>query len=206
MSGAEANAPRVRDGLRGDAPAFARPGVGEGVEARLAVAAASVLPQPEDGAPAGCCVRVGVGVDLVHVPSFAAQLDAPGSVFTEVFTDRERDYCQGLSGASASDGRTRRAASFAARWAAKEAAVKAWSSLIAGEAPAIRESDLVWSDIEAVHDRWSRPLLRFRGEVHSQLDRLASRLGVDLVWSASLSHDGDYALALVTCHALATLD
>lgn len=42
--------------------------------------------------------------------------------------------------------------SLAARWAAKEAAVKAWSALMIGQAPPIRPEELDWSEIEVVHD------------------------------------------------------
>ena len=39
----------------------------------------------------------GVGVDLVHVPSFADQLDQPGSEFGDVFTPGERRDANGRS-------------------------------------------------------------------------------------------------------------
>ena len=133
----------------------------------------------------------GVGVDLVHIPSFVEQLEQEGTVFSRVFTDREWAYCQHRS----SD-------CFAVRWAAKEAMVKAWSTLILGHAPMIDPSDLDWSDIEVAHDQWQRPYLRFHGRVAQELTALERRLGASLRWTVSLSHDGDMAIAYVQVLAL----
>ena len=38
----------------------------------------------------------GTGVDLTPVPAIAERLEAPGTVFARVFTDREWAYCLGL--------------------------------------------------------------------------------------------------------------
>lgn len=157
-------------------------------------------------------VGIGTGVDLVHIPSFAEQLSMPGSTFMRVFTDREwarshssqPETVPNVGGpAHSSPLSSRVAASLAARWAAKEAAVKAWSCLISGQHPAIDEDVLEWSQIEVVHDRWNRPDLCFHGRVGIELDALARRLGARLSWSVSLSHDGDHAVAMSTVHALA---
>ena len=68
---------------------------------------------------------VGVGVDLVHVPSFVDQLDLPGPRVEGVFLPGElRD----ARGRTTDPGRH-----LAARWAAKEAVVKAWSASMHGE-------------------------------------------------------------------------
>lgn len=130
-------------------------------------------------------VTAGTGVDLVHVPSFAAQLSQPGTVFARVFTDREWQRCRG------------REESLAARWAAKESVVKAWSALLFGQAPALSEQELDWADIEVIQDRWDRPNLRFHGRVASDLAALEESLGAKLNWSLSLSHDGEMAIAYV---------
>lgn len=167
----------------------------------------------------GRLVGVGVGVDLVHIPSFADQLAQEGTTFTRVFTDRE--WARAVSREAStpglaqplppnspghrlrSPGTTRSAASLAARWAAKEAAIKAWSSLIFAAAPVIPEEEIDWAEIEVVHDRWDRPALRFHGRVDAELTALAARLDAHLLWSLSLSHDGDNAIAYVQVHALA---
>ncbi|MFD1825011.1 MULTISPECIES: holo-ACP synthase [Mumia] len=124
---------------------------------------------------------LGVGVDLVHVPSFAEQLAQPGSRFAELFTPGERG--------DASDGSSDRARHLAARWAAKEAVVKAWSASLYGQPPVVDEAKAL-AAIEVVKDAWGRPAIVLHSPVREHLD--ASRLHV------SLSHDGDYAIAYVT--------
>lgn len=118
----------------------------------------------------------GVGIDLVHVPSFEEQLARPGCWQAQVFTSGERRDC----GASM--------ASFAARWAAKEATIKAWSDSMWGEAPLLGES--IHHLVEVVTDAWGRPRLRLHGDVAKYL--------ADTETHVSLSHDGDYATAIVT--------
>ena len=122
---------------------------------------------------------LGVGVDLVHVPSFEEQLDQPGTRFAEAFSPGERS--------DARSGPSNPARHFAARWAAKEAVIKAWSASMYGEAPVMDEN--IHHLIEVVTDAWGRPRIRLHGEVAK---RLAGR-----TLEVSLSHDGDYAIAYV---------
>ena len=123
---------------------------------------------------------VGVGVDLVHVPSFAEQLDRPGTRFAEAFTPGER--------ADAHDRPDAPAAHLAARWAAKEAVVKAWSAALFGSPPVMGEQ--VHRLIEVATDAWGRPGIRLHGEVAEHLAGHTLHL--------SLSHDADHATACVT--------
>ncbi|MGJ9413618.1 holo-ACP synthase [Aeromicrobium sp. CF4.19] len=118
---------------------------------------------------------IGVGTDLVHVPSFAEQLQRPGTRFAQVFTAGERRDAEG------------RPESLAVRWAAKEALVKAWSGSMFGSPPVM--GDEVLGLVEVVRDAWDRPRLRLHGDVGKHLD------GVDV--HVSLSHDVDHALAHV---------
>ncbi len=122
---------------------------------------------------------LGVGVDLVHVPTFADQLDQPGTRFVEAFSPGERS--------DARSGPSNAARHFAARWAAKEAVIKAWSASMYGEAPVMDEA--IHHLIEVVTDAWGRPRIRLHGEVAKWL------AGHSL--EVSLSHDGDYATAYV---------
>jgi len=124
---------------------------------------------------------VGVGVDLVHVPTFAEQLDQPGTRFERAFTPGERGDARDRP--SSSDP----ARHLAARWAAKEALIKAWSASLYGQPPVAGEH--VHHLIEVVCDAWGRPRLRLLGEV-------AEHLAGHTV-EVSLSHDGDYATAYV---------
>lgn len=123
---------------------------------------------------------IGVGVDLVHVPSFAEQLERPGTGFAQVFTAGERR--------DAADGSGDEASSLAARWAAKEAFVKAWSGSLFGSPPVMGDEAL--GLVEVAKDAWGRPRLRLHGEVAKHLAGVEAHL--------SLSHDADHAIAHVT--------
>ena len=129
---------------------------------------------------------LGVGVDLVHVPSFADQLDRPGSGFAEVFTPGERRDANGRT--------TDPARHLAARWAAKEAVVKAWSASLHGSAPVMDPANdgVTLRLIEVVPDAWGRPGIRLHGEVAKHLEGASVQI--------SLSHDGDYATAYAVLH------
>jgi len=118
---------------------------------------------------------VGTGVDLVHVPGFAEQQRLPGAWTDRVFTPGERR--------DAGD----RARSLAARWAAKEAFIKAWSESMWGSSPVL--GDDVHHEIEVATDAWGRPRIVLHGKV-------AEAIG-DAQILVSLSHDGDYAIAQV---------
>lgn len=121
-------------------------------------------------------------MDLVHVPSFADQLALPGSRFSTVFSVGERADAQARALES-----VQASAFWAARWAAREAVVKAWSATMFGGPPPY--GDEVLAQIEVASDAWGRPRLRFRGDVAEALE--------DYDASLSLSHDGDYAIAYV---------
>ena len=87
---------------------------------------------------------VGVGIDLVSIPDFAEQVDQPGTVFAETFTPGERR--------DASDKSSSAARHLAARWAAKEAVIKAWSGSRFAQRPVLPED--IHRDIEVVTDMW----------------------------------------------------
>ena len=130
-----------------------------------------------------------IGVDLVDVASFGEQLRQEGSVFHRVFTAREwnaalrfapeqgaapagrspsgpfqESAVQHPSGPSVPELPTRALHSLAARWAAKEAFIKAWSSLYHGREDPLKSTDIDWAQIEVVCDRWGRPAFRFHGQ------------------------------------------
>ena len=73
---------------------------------------------------------VGVGIDVVSITDFAEQVDQPGTVFAETFTPGERR--------DASDKSSSAARHLAARWAAKEAVIKAWSGSRFSQRPVLR--------------------------------------------------------------------
>lgn len=129
----------------------------------------------------------GVGADLVQLSAFAALLDEPGTVFAEwTFTAGERADAE----ARAARGSRRPVEHLGARFAAKEACVKALSQALA-PGPLPRETaDL--REIEIVLDADARPALRLHGRVAA----LARQAGVTAL-HVSLSHEGDAALAFV---------
>jgi len=117
----------------------------------------------------------GVGNDIVTVSRIAALIRDRGVAFLERwFTAGEIDYC--LSKAVPSR-------HFAARFAAKEAVVKAL--------PVAWDGPLPWRSIEIANDQRGVPSVSLSGAV---LDA-ATRAGVARI-SVSLSHCDEYATAI----------
>lgn len=133
----------------------------------------------------GCVVSVaGVGIDVVDCARFAEGLASPGSAFAaRTFTAHEQ-----ATAWSRPSGEP--AVHLAARYAAKEAFVKALSQCLApGPLP---EGLLDLREVEVVLDAESRPSLALSGHAL----RLADRAGVTRL-HVSLSHDGPIATAIV---------
>ncbi|SQG65288.1 4'-phosphopantetheinyl transferase [Corynebacterium renale] len=122
------------------------------------------------------------GIDIVHIPSFAAQLETPGSTFESVFSAHELRHAARYTGA-------RRQEHLAGRWAAKEAFIKAWSQSLYGRPPVIAADRVDFSEIAVVADQWGRVAFRLAGEVAQLVDPKHVSL--------SISHDQDYAVAHV---------
>lgn len=118
------------------------------------------------------------GVDLVEVERIKRSLDEHGQRFVErCFTKNEAEYCQSA--------RTPRDVErFAARFAAKEAALK---SLGTGWADGI-----AWTDVEVVLAPSGAPSVRLAGRAQE----LAQELGIAEML-ISLSHTGTHAMASV---------
>ncbi len=121
---------------------------------------------------------VGVGIDLVFIPDFAEQVDRPGTVFAETFTPGERR--------DAADKSSVAARHLAARWAAKEAVIKAWSGSRFAQRPVLPEG--IHRDIEVITDMWGRPKVRLAGAIAEHL--------ADVVIHVSLTHEGENAAAV----------
>ena len=99
----------------------------------------------------------GLGVDLVSLPEFAAQVREPGSAFLAgVLTPREarrvRARAGATSGAQPGSARFEEAVARHAGglWAAKEAFIKAWSCALFGAPPLIGDTDVDWREIEVI--------------------------------------------------------
>jgi holo-[acyl-carrier protein] synthase len=132
---------------------------------------------------------VGIGIDVVQVNELKDQLADRASRFVEAtFTPAEVAYSH-----SAPSGQPAR--HLAVRFAAKEAALKAFDLACAQKG--VHNATVRLSDIEVTRDEAGRPWLSLHGEAEA----LAERLGADRAW-LSLSHDGDYATAVVALERL----
>lgn len=117
------------------------------------------------------------GIDLVALERFARLLDERGDRFVErCFTEAEQRYAAGRG--------ARRVEALAARFAAKEAVLKALGTGL--------EPGMAWTDIEVSREGDGPPEVRLRGRVRER----AAEKGVR-AWLLSVSHDGDYAMASV---------
>jgi holo-[acyl-carrier protein] synthase len=120
----------------------------------------------------------GGGVDVVGIAAFAEQLDQPGTRFAQSFTPGERRAARAGGGSEAE--------SLAARWAAKEAVIKAWSGSRFSKRPVLPEA--IHRDIAVVTDMWGRPRVRLSGAVAEHLKEVTIHL--------SLTHEADTAAAV----------
>ena len=112
------------------------------------------------------------GVDIIEISRVKLVLERYGQRFLDrVYTAREIAYCRG------------RAPNLAARFAAKEATMKALGTGVRG---------VGWKDIEVIRHESGAPSVM----LHGRGKRRAQRLGVRDI-SLSLSHSRDYAVAFV---------
>jgi holo-[acyl-carrier protein] synthase len=119
---------------------------------------------------------VGTGIDIAEVPRIRQTIERFGERFLRrTFTEGEIRYCES---------KANRAERYAARFAAKEAAMKALGT---GWSRGVR-----WRDCEVTRMPGSRPTMVF----HGKAGEFASKLGVKNV-SLSISHTSEQAIAQV---------
>jgi holo-[acyl-carrier protein] synthase len=119
---------------------------------------------------------VGTGIDIAEVPRIRQSIERFGDRFLQrVFTVGEIRYC---------DSKANRIERYAARFAAKEAAMKALGT---GWSHGVR-----WRDCEVVRLPGGRPSITF----HGKAGEFAGRLGVKNA-ALSLSHTAEQAIAQV---------
>lgn len=119
-----------------------------------------------------------MGIDLTEVRRIAAMVERWGERFTRrIFTEGEREYAHS---------RANTAAHLAARFAAKEACLKAL-----GVPPG-----LSWHEIEVVGGGREPPLLVLRGHALAAADKLGM-----VRMHLSLTHTADVAAAVVVAEA-----
>jgi holo-[acyl-carrier protein] synthase len=119
---------------------------------------------------------VGSGIDMAEVPRIAASIARFGERFLRrIFTDGEIGYC---------DAKANRVERYAARFAAKEAAMKAlgtgWNY------------GVTWRDVEVSRLPGGRPTITFHGKAAA----FAAKLGAKHV-ALSLTHTAEHAIAQV---------
>ncbi len=116
---------------------------------------------------------VGVGLDIIDIDRFRASLD--DALARELFLPGEIEYCEG---------RARPWESYAARFAAKEAAFKALGRGLA--------QGMTWHSVEVVREESGAVSLLLRGPALAR----AGELGVTRM-HVTLSHDATGAVAAV---------
>jgi holo-[acyl-carrier protein] synthase len=119
---------------------------------------------------------VGTGIDIAEVPRIEASIARFGDRFLHrIFTADEIHYCES---------KANRIERYAARFAAKEAAMKAigtgWNL------------GVTWRDVEVCRLPGGRPTITF----HGKAAEFATKLGATHI-ALSLSHTQDYAIAQV---------
>ncbi len=119
---------------------------------------------------------VGLGLDIAEIDRIEAAIKRHGAPFLErLFTPAEASYCERHKN---------RFERYAARFAAKEAAMKALGT---GWSRGVR-----WRDIEVAREPGGKPVLRLAGVARE----IADGLGVKNI-SLSITHSGNLALAQV---------
>ena len=118
---------------------------------------------------------LGLGSDVIEIARIEASITRFGGRFLErVFTPAEIAYCQGKKQA---------AESFAARFAAKEATMKALG---------VGLGSFRFAEVEVIREESGAPRLRTSGRA----EPLAKEMGVR-AFHVSLTHTGDIACAVV---------
>jgi holo-[acyl-carrier protein] synthase len=120
---------------------------------------------------------VGTGIDITEVARIASSIERFGDRFlNRVYTPKEIAYCQSRKrGANQS---------FAARFAAKEAAMKAIGTGL--------RRGVTWHDVEVSREPGGRPTIIF----HGKAKEFAAKLGMKRA-ALSLTHTKDEAMAQV---------
>mgnify|MGYP000162415270 FL=1 len=115
---------------------------------------------------------LGIGSDIIHIPRVARAVRNP-RFLARVYTARERAYAESRGRGTA--------ASLAARFAGKEAVLKAFGT-------GLRTGTL--QDIEILPDELGAPQVH----LHGHFAERAAAMAVEHIW-ITLSHERDYATA-----------
>ncbi len=119
---------------------------------------------------------ISIGIDIIEVYRIRETISRTPRFLERVYTRRERAYCESKGAAAAQ--------SYAARFAAKEAFLKALKTGWRGK--------ITWHDIEIVSNESGVPSLKIKGEARDILENL----GANQI-HLSLSHTTEHAVAQV---------
>ncbi|QOL34802.1 holo-ACP synthase [Bifidobacterium lemurum] len=136
---------------------------------------------------------MGLGYDVVDVAALDEQLAEPGTRMRKLFSAREMHQALRLASVKG-DGAT---VHLAAKWAGKEAVLKAWEEAL-GERPSpYTLDDFPWKSIEILDDQRGRPRVVLSEDVEETLRTSLAWSDGEPGWLISLSHDGLIAGAVV---------
>jgi holo-[acyl-carrier protein] synthase len=121
-------------------------------------------------------VIISIGIDIIEVHRVREVIERTPRFLERVYTEAERAYCESRGAVAAQH--------YAARFAAKEAALKAlqtgWSGGVA------------WQDVEVAARESGAPLLILRGLVRQLFDQSGATAA-----HLSISHTAEHAIAQV---------
>jgi holo-[acyl-carrier protein] synthase len=121
-------------------------------------------------------VIISIGIDIIEVRRVREVISRTPRFVERVYTERERAYCDSRGAVAAQH--------YAARFAAKEAALKALQTGWTG--------GIAWQDIEVVSRDSGAPMLLFRGRVLELYEQSGARAA-----HLSISHTSEHAIAQV---------
>lgn len=121
----------------------------------------------------------GIGTDIIEIVRIERMVARGRQYLDTIFTEKEIEYCEAKS---------RRSEHYAARYAAKEAVLKALGT-------GWRDG-LSFSEIEVLNDELGKPQVFLHGKVRESFEHHQIKQT-----SVSLSHDRDCAIAVIILEA-----
>ena len=119
-------------------------------------------------------MQIKTGIDIVEVSRIKKAIESSNNKFLKrIFTEKEIEYCISK--------KINKYEHFAARFAAKEACLKAISELLASK------YNISWKEIEILNSEEGRPILK----LHKEIGKIEN---IDV----SISHVKEYAVASVS--------
>ena len=117
----------------------------------------------------------GIGTDIIDVKRVEKMVTRGKQYLETIFTEKEMEYCEA---------KARKSEHYAARYAAKEAILKALGTGWRG--------GLAYSDVEIINEELGQPQVQVRGKVKNFFDHHQIQQT-----SISLSHTREIAIAVI---------